>query len=97
MRVAVVGGAGHIGLPLSLLLADRGFSVDILDSTACVISFCECAKGRGCVCVCVCVCVGMGQQALDYPSNWGLALRFRCRLELRVALRPKSLAVCGRG
>mmetsp|Transcript_68496 Transcript_68496/g.164494 ORF Transcript_68496/g.164494 Transcript_68496/m.164494 type:complete len:627 (+) Transcript_68496:63-1943(+) len=31
LRVAVVGGAGHVGLPLSLLLADRGYSVDILD------------------------------------------------------------------
>mmetsp|Transcript_4314 Transcript_4314/g.7346 ORF Transcript_4314/g.7346 Transcript_4314/m.7346 type:complete len:726 (-) Transcript_4314:90-2267(-) len=31
MRVTVVGGAGHVGLPLSLLLVDRGFTVDVLD------------------------------------------------------------------
>lgn len=31
MRVCVVGGAGHVGLPLAMLLADRGLQVDILD------------------------------------------------------------------
>lgn len=30
-RICVVGGAGHVGLPLSLVLADVGFHVDILD------------------------------------------------------------------
>jgi UDP-N-acetyl-D-mannosaminuronic acid dehydrogenase len=29
--VAVVGGAGHVGLPLSLILADKGFKVCIYD------------------------------------------------------------------
>ena len=31
MRVCVVGGAGHVGLPLAMLLADHDFQVDILD------------------------------------------------------------------
>jgi UDP-N-acetyl-D-mannosaminuronic acid dehydrogenase len=30
-RICIVGGAGHVGLPLALVLADEGFSVDILD------------------------------------------------------------------
>lgn len=30
-RVAVIGGAGHVGLPLSLILADRGFDVVGID------------------------------------------------------------------
>jgi UDP-N-acetyl-D-mannosaminuronic acid dehydrogenase len=29
--VAVVGGAGHVGIPLSLVLADRGFRTLIYD------------------------------------------------------------------
>lgn len=33
-RIAVVGGAGHVGLPLSLLLADRGFRVTAVDADA---------------------------------------------------------------
>ncbi len=32
LRIAVVGGGGHVGLPLSLLLAKKGFSVMIIDS-----------------------------------------------------------------
>ena len=31
LRIAVVGGGGHVGLPLSLLLASRGFRVTIID------------------------------------------------------------------
>ncbi|MHA7653216.1 nucleotide sugar dehydrogenase [Mycobacterium sp. ML4] len=31
-RICVVGGAGHVGLPLALVLADVGYSVDILDT-----------------------------------------------------------------
>jgi len=31
LRIAVVGGAGHVGLPLSLLLAKRGFPVTVID------------------------------------------------------------------
>lgn len=31
MRIAVVGGAGHVGLPLSLLLAKKGFQVTVID------------------------------------------------------------------
>lgn len=34
LRVAVVGGAGHVGLPLSLVLADRGHSVLVVDKDA---------------------------------------------------------------
>jgi len=34
LRVAVVGGAGHVGLPLSLVLADRGHHVVVIDSDA---------------------------------------------------------------
>src|SRR4051794_35435734 len=32
LRVAVVGGAGHVGLPLSLLLARQKFPVTIIDT-----------------------------------------------------------------
>lgn len=32
LQIAVVGGAGHVGLPLSLLLAKKGFPVTILDT-----------------------------------------------------------------
>eukprot|EP00927_Polykrikos_kofoidii_P026673 TRINITY_DN23720_c0_g1_i1.p1 TRINITY_DN23720_c0_g1~~TRINITY_DN23720_c0_g1_i1.p1 ORF type:complete len:885 (+),score=119.98 TRINITY_DN23720_c0_g1_i1:118-2772(+) len=31
LRVAVIGGAGHVGLPLSLVLADRGHFVTVID------------------------------------------------------------------
>ncbi|MBI2885476.1 MAG: nucleotide sugar dehydrogenase [Candidatus Omnitrophica bacterium] len=31
LRIAVVGGAGHVGLPLSLVLATHGFPVTIID------------------------------------------------------------------
>jgi UDP-N-acetyl-D-mannosaminuronic acid dehydrogenase len=30
-RVGVIGGAGHVGFPLSLMLADRGFEVVVVD------------------------------------------------------------------
>jgi UDP-N-acetyl-D-mannosaminuronic acid dehydrogenase len=33
-RICIVGGAGHVGLPLALVLADEGFTVDILDTDA---------------------------------------------------------------
>jgi UDP-N-acetyl-D-mannosaminuronic acid dehydrogenase len=33
-RVAIIGGAGHVGLPLSLVLAERGFEVVIVDLDA---------------------------------------------------------------
>ncbi len=33
-RIAVVGGGGHVGLPLSLLLVDSGFEVVIIDTDA---------------------------------------------------------------
>ncbi|BBX61115.1 UDP-N-acetyl-D-mannosaminuronic acid dehydrogenase [Mycobacterium saskatchewanense] len=33
-RICIIGGAGHVGLPLALVLADEGFSVDILDTNA---------------------------------------------------------------
>ena len=29
--VVIIGGAGHIGLPLGLLLADKGINVGLLD------------------------------------------------------------------
>ena len=32
LRVAVVGGAGHVGLPLSLVLATHGSHVTVIDS-----------------------------------------------------------------
>lgn len=32
LRIAVVGGAGHVGLPLSLMLAANGFSVTVIDT-----------------------------------------------------------------
>jgi UDP-N-acetyl-D-mannosaminuronic acid dehydrogenase len=31
LRIAVIGGAGHVGLPLSLLLVKSGFAVNIID------------------------------------------------------------------
>ncbi len=34
MRIAVVGGGGHVGLPLSLILVDCGFEVVIIDTDA---------------------------------------------------------------
>ena len=34
LKVAVVGGAGHVGLPLSLVLADRGHTVVVVDKDA---------------------------------------------------------------
>lgn len=34
LRIAVVGGGGHVGLPLSLLLVDSGFRVAIIDTDA---------------------------------------------------------------
>lgn len=34
MRIAVVGGGGHVGLPLSLVLADKGFAVRVIDCDA---------------------------------------------------------------
>jgi UDP-N-acetyl-D-mannosaminuronic acid dehydrogenase len=33
-RICIVGGAGHVGLPLALVLADEGFTVDVLDTNA---------------------------------------------------------------
>jgi UDP-N-acetyl-D-mannosaminuronic acid dehydrogenase len=33
-RICIIGGAGHVGLPLALVLADVGFTVDILDTNA---------------------------------------------------------------
>lgn len=33
-RICIIGGAGHVGLPLALVLADVGFDVDILDTNA---------------------------------------------------------------
>ena len=34
IKIAVIGGAGHVGLPLSLLFAKNGFSVTLVDSDA---------------------------------------------------------------
>ena len=31
IKITVVGGAGHIGLPLSIVFANKGFNVSILD------------------------------------------------------------------
>ncbi|MCV7098949.1 nucleotide sugar dehydrogenase [Mycobacterium palustre] len=33
-QICIIGGAGHVGLPLALVLADEGFHVDILDTNA---------------------------------------------------------------
>ena len=30
-RIVIVGGCGHVGLPLGLVLADRGMQVTLLD------------------------------------------------------------------
>lgn len=34
VKIAVIGGAGHVGLPLSLLFAKKGFRVTLIDSDA---------------------------------------------------------------
>jgi UDP-N-acetyl-D-mannosaminuronic acid dehydrogenase len=34
LKIAVVGGGGHVGLPLSLLLVDSGFEVIVIDTDA---------------------------------------------------------------
>ena len=31
-KITVVGGAGHIGLPLSIVFANKGFDVSVLDT-----------------------------------------------------------------
>lgn len=31
LRIAMVGGGGHVGLPLSLVLADKGFAIRVID------------------------------------------------------------------
>lgn len=45
MKVAVVGGGGHVGLPLSLMLAKHGFPVVIIDRDAAKVE----QIGRGCM------------------------------------------------
>ncbi|WP_256301945.1 NAD(P)-binding domain-containing protein, partial [Haloarchaeobius salinus] len=32
MRIGIIGGAGHVGLPMGLVLADAGFSVTLIDT-----------------------------------------------------------------
>ena len=32
MNISIVGGAGRVGLPLALVLAEQGFKVNIIDS-----------------------------------------------------------------
>ena len=44
LRVAVVGGAGHVGLPLSLVLADRGHTVVVVDKDAAKIESIQAGK-----------------------------------------------------
>jgi len=34
LHIAVIGGAGHVGLPLSLILAKKGFPITLVDSDA---------------------------------------------------------------
>jgi len=34
MKISIIGGAGRVGLPLALVLAERGFTVNIVDSDA---------------------------------------------------------------
>ena len=31
-KITVLGGAGHIGLPLSIVFANKGFDVSVLDN-----------------------------------------------------------------
>src|SRR5262249_32774954 len=33
-RLAIVGGCGHVGLPLGLAFARQGFAVDLIDTSA---------------------------------------------------------------
>jgi UDP-N-acetyl-D-mannosaminuronic acid dehydrogenase len=44
LRVAIVGGCGHIGLPLGLLLCDRGHTVTLVDVNAAAVE--SISKGR---------------------------------------------------
>ena len=30
--IGIIGGAGHVGLPLSLLLVDKGYSIKVIDN-----------------------------------------------------------------
>jgi UDP-N-acetyl-D-mannosaminuronic acid dehydrogenase len=41
LKIAVIGGAGHVGLPLSLLFAKKGFDVFIIDSDSSKIEMLE--------------------------------------------------------
>ena len=43
-RICVVGGAGHVGLPFSMVLADCGFRVDILDKNAAALALIHSGK-----------------------------------------------------
>ena len=43
-KITVVGGAGHIGLPLSIVFANKGFDVSVLDKNLSAIDYVK--KGR---------------------------------------------------
>ena len=43
-KITVVGGAGHIGLPLSIVFANKGFDVAVLDKNLTAIDMAK--KGR---------------------------------------------------
>ena len=44
MRIAVIGGGGHVGLPLSLFLAKNGFKVDVVDSDVAKVEMLRCGE-----------------------------------------------------
>ncbi|OBK96486.1 hypothetical protein A5645_08590 [Mycobacterium asiaticum] len=37
--MCIISGAGHVGLPLALVLADRGFPAEVLDTNATQLKF----------------------------------------------------------
>ena len=43
-KITVVGGAGHIGLPLSIVFANKGFDVFVLDKNLSAIDYAK--RGR---------------------------------------------------
>lgn len=38
-RMCIISGAGHVGLPLALVLADKGFPAEVLDTNATQLKF----------------------------------------------------------
>ncbi len=44
MDIAIIGGGGHVGLPLGIVLADTGFSVTLVDKDQERLATIECGE-----------------------------------------------------